>query len=559
MKISSFSFQALAIFVASVLLASPLFTVLPTVFNDEYIYSMQARHADEYVTTFGNYFFNLLFSATSLCGDNFYGCGKVLNFLLLFALGMFLLGISRTLHEPRISMLFALGGVALPFIVNVSFFTPEILFGALVTASFLLAVQLFDSRDISSGRFRILVVALILTQVLLLFTKPHGLVFSLALAVLILFTGSRGIGARILESIVLVILPIALRIGIGFVIDGSRGANLLGESYFTTVMNLLQKLTPQYALAAPLGSLEVVSTSGGTSLGMSIGSVLLINASAFVVLLVPFYVHRIPQFGALEQRRSRQLLDIYVFLWIPVTIGFAALVTASGDSHVDRPLMRYIEHVLPLLFVFSFGRLQRLPRLPVIRVVLLMLAMVAVVLSSVNLWGDQIDVADSTFIFSLQSMPFGYAVLLFPFALVAIANWRKQDTVRQYWAYAISYPLLLITISIAGVGQMVTNNSGVAFWDSAGLDAHQILQSDKDGTSSWIVVTPNKTIGEGAAFWIDSPQTRVELASSAVILPSPCESNYVVLTQDLLPQTALGYEQHLSDGYGLYVCNSPEN
>ncbi len=61
--------------------------VNPAILGDEYLYSINARHAAPWDPSpagdFSNYLFNLVYSSTNICGDAFYTCGKILNLIFL--------------------------------------------------------------------------------------------------------------------------------------------------------------------------------------------------------------------------------------------------------------------------------------------------------------------------------------------------------------------------------------------------------------------------------------------------------------------------------------------
>jgi hypothetical protein len=68
-------------------------TVNPAILGDEYLYSINARHAAPWDPSpagdLSNYLFYLVYSSTNLCGDAFYSCGKILN--LIFFIGFLII------------------------------------------------------------------------------------------------------------------------------------------------------------------------------------------------------------------------------------------------------------------------------------------------------------------------------------------------------------------------------------------------------------------------------------------------------------------------------------
>jgi hypothetical protein len=83
--------------IAALISIGRIWSVLPAVMQDEYVYSIQARFTPFADQLYPNYLFSWLYSTTSACGTGFYGCGKGLNVIFFLATLAFIFLIARRL------------------------------------------------------------------------------------------------------------------------------------------------------------------------------------------------------------------------------------------------------------------------------------------------------------------------------------------------------------------------------------------------------------------------------------------------------------------------------
>ncbi len=126
--------------VAALISIGRVWPVLPAVMQDEYVYSIQARFTPFAEQLYPNYLFSWLYSGTSACGADFYSCGKGLNVLFFFATLAFIFLIARRLLSVTWGAMIATVAAFSPIHVYVSYFMPEAMYFAFITATIYVAL-----------------------------------------------------------------------------------------------------------------------------------------------------------------------------------------------------------------------------------------------------------------------------------------------------------------------------------------------------------------------------------------------------------------------------------
>jgi len=209
---------------------SRVWMVNPAILGDEYIYSTNARNWDFWGTPpagdFSNYLFNALYSTTTLCGDSFYQCAKLLNigFFLSFTLTLFVIALRyMPFWWAYVFLIFA---SLSPLAVYTSMFLPESMFyffAGLVLLAFLRA-----SREMSISAWALLGASIGVATLV----KPHAWLISIpiAISVSILALGNRVGWKSYLASGGLIFgSAVAARLVLGIFVAGPQAVNFFGQ------------------------------------------------------------------------------------------------------------------------------------------------------------------------------------------------------------------------------------------------------------------------------------------------------------------------------------------
>ncbi|MFY9304557.1 MAG: glycosyltransferase family 39 protein, partial [Rhodoluna sp.] len=205
---------------------SRVWTVLPSIMGDEYVYTSAARHLPFAEQFFSNYVFSWIMSATNLCGTDFYACTKSINsvFFVLAIIFTFLIAIR---YLPFGWSVFVASVTALsPIAIPVSYFMPEIMYFAAMTAVVLVALWIADQDKWSlwslSG-IALGVAALV---------KPHAIFMLPAIAIFAFVVAYKKEGGNWITGLKSASASIAgfiiAKFGLGFVFAGTEGLKLFG-------------------------------------------------------------------------------------------------------------------------------------------------------------------------------------------------------------------------------------------------------------------------------------------------------------------------------------------
>jgi phosphoglycerol transferase len=350
--VSHYQFFVLAI--AFTFSVSSYWDVLPGIFQDEYIYSMESRKIPLADQAYPNYLFSFLFQVTSVCGAGFYGCAKALNTLLLAGLlGVFFL-IARSFQSQQNAALLTAVAALSPLTVFASFFMPEILFYFLNLLAVWLLLKATNSNQIGWW------FGFAVTLGLAMLTKRHEL-FLLPGYALAAFVLLRSRAAGLLKSTswalgFALITPVLLRQVVVFTITGKPWAGLLGSTY-----------------AQSFG--ESISSGGGPDSGGPRPTIFdllsqglwhfLFHTSVVLILglaIIRWSTLRVPKAEKFKEAklfppRSLSIIALSLTLSIlPIVTFFESYLSLVGDSHAFRLLGRYYEFIF-LLFLLISSRL----------------------------------------------------------------------------------------------------------------------------------------------------------------------------------------------------------
>ena len=507
-----------------------VWTVLPSIMGDEYVYTSAAKHLPFAEQYFSNYIFSWVMSATNMCGTEFYVCTKGINsvFFALAILFTFLIA-ARFLTfgwSVFVASVTALSPIAIP----VSYFMPEIMYFAAMTGVVLVALWVADK-----GKWQLWSLVGISLGLAAL-VKPHAifmlpaftifaLVVSYKLASGSWLAGIRSAGSTIAGFFV-------AKFGLGFLFAGTEGLKLFGGygSPVDALTSVVQNQAPTVSQDAGTQAtgLELFASVSFGHLAMHLAVVLMIAGLPLLLSLrVLLAVAKKPEpVGPVSSLFI--LVGLITFSIIAVVAVFEAYVTVGGDDHSDRLILRYYEFLIPQFTVMGL----LLPRFTDSKLVWRILqgstVVVAALFFSIFYPGnfDQ-QYADSSTLPGLAASG-GLFIAVAVAIAAAILYWIFTPEEGNVLIGRFIIPLFLIVALFMSQSKLIEINGTQAYFDQAGWASRDAL-NDVPGDRI-IVIGQTRTEVFTVKFWIDEPNIKdlLVLEGSVVPLDNVSESDYVV-------------------------------
>jgi phosphoglycerol transferase len=522
--------------------------VLPGVMQDEYIYSMQSRYGDLASTDYPTYLFSLVYQSTSLCGDSFYVCGKLVNAGFLVVSTASLIAITGVIfsgkHRYLIATIVAIG----PMGVYVSFFMPETMFFAIN----LLALAILVTQANRQGHTALVLVSLLLAAALLVKRHEIFLLPAFAGAIFVFLQPSRQKWAAklALAGFIGIALPIILRTIAGFLLTGPQSLKLFGSTYENRIETFDQRATQTLSESRYQSTPEFLL---GTFFETYIGhlSVLFIFGAYLLAFLTPRFL-----IGNRERDQSASPLQVLVVFTmtilstLPLVVSaFTTFLTVSGANHDGRLVFRYFEFVFPLLLISVIGLAKA--GLPEIssrsRYLIFFTSIPALVFVVWQFLAKPITplFSDSPHVVALlgKGWTIGLAATIAGSMVFALRPWiTGAISAKQHMVAVIMLGLL------SGIGGWMNLDSEIgrspAFFDVAGRETHQALADDDKARV--LVVGGSRQQVFTAMFWIDRPDSTFALYPPGATLESKhlkSVSHILLLTPVEVPGTVTILEQ----------------
>lgn len=531
---------------------SRVWTVLPSIMGDEYVYTSQAKHLPFAEQFYSNYVFSWIMSATNFCGTDFYPCTKSINSVSFILAIVFSFLIAIRLLSFRWSVFVASVVALSPMAIPVSYFMPEIMYFAAMTAVVWVALWVSDK---DKWWLWSLVGASLGIAALV---KPHAIFMLPAVAIFAavvsykkappgLISGFKSGASAILGFVV-------LKFGLGFLFAGVEGFKLFG-GYGSPIDALTSAATnqePSVALAegSTATGLELLVTVSVGHLLMHLAAVLLIAGLPLLLSLrVMLAVVKKPEpIGPVSSLFV--LVGLITFSMIAVVAVFEAYVTAGGDDHSDRLILRYYEFLIPQFLIMGL----LLPRFTDSKRLYRILQGGLVVAGSMfftvyyPITFDK-QYADSS---TLPGIGDGQGFFIFVglFVSSAVIFWIVNPEKGNIFMGRFVIPGFLILALIMSQNKLIEINGTKAYFDQAGWDSRTFLQ-DVPGDEI-LVVGQTRTEVFTVKFWIDQANIKdLLILEESVLGAADVEgSNYVVA----LGNIGVGFPHEVitqGDGYQL--------
>ena len=530
---------------------SRVWTVLPSIMQDEYIYTSQAKNLPFAEQFYSNYIFSFVMGLTNYCGNEFYVCTKSINSVFFLATVLFTFLIASRFLSFRWSIFAASVTALSPIAIPVSYFMPETMYFTMMTLT--IWVTLLVSRKDSWLLW--IVSGLSLGAAALV--KPHA-IFMLpafvAFALIFAYKKSDGSWFQGLRAGSTVVVGFMVtKLGLGFAFAGSEGLKLFGGYG-----------SPVDALTGAANTEEVLTVGdaparSGLEVLISVASVHLITHSAVVLLLagIPFFLSLRVSYSIVKTKQPIGEVSSLFILVALITVSmigvvalFEAYVSASGDDHSDRLILRYYEFLIPQFVVMGlllprFTDSKRLFR--IIQGSIIVGASMFFTIYYPPTFDKQY--ADSSTLPGIGDTQ-GFFIFVGLFVGSAVIFWIVNPERGNQVIGRVIMPAMLILALVMSQNKLIEINGTPAYFDQAGWDSRTYLQ-DVPGDRI-LVVGQTRTEVFTVKFWIDEANIRDLLVGDGSVIAedSVIETDYVVT----LGNMELGFKHELvteGEGYRL--------
>ena len=536
-------FWLLVPFIAALISIARVWPVLPAVMQDEYVYSMQSRFTPFAEQLYPNYLFSWLYSGTSICGDGFYGCGKVLNVFFFFVTLAFIFLIARRLLSVTWGAMIAAVAAFSPIHVYVSYFMPEAMYFAFITATIYVALIAGAKNKlgwwISVGA---LLGASALVKPHALFTLPAFVLF----AVLVALRAEGGSWAKgLLAGLGKLGAFAVVKFGGGFAFAGVAGLSLFGSSYSASFDQFVNQSAGTGAdiVASGVSTFEaapetvVAAAADGPGffdvfIPHSLAHLALLFTVAGIPLLLSVSVIKDAVVKRQQVSASSQFLLLIGLLSASFSFvvgAFEGVVTALGDDHSARIITRYYEFMIPLFLISAavFAKFVE-PKLRG-RVVQSVVVIAALIFGWVYLSGVDQSFADSILLSGYLSGPAVIPIISVIGIVVAVV-WVFSAGYGSNLIVYVATPLVLLIAGFTSQSYLLSQvGTNEAYFDVAGQVAKDKLADAAGDKIS--IIGPVRYQNFTTKFWIDKPGIKdVTLPDGqAIDVAGLADVDYVVL------------------------------
>ena len=534
-------------------------TVNPAILGDEYLYSINARHAAPWDPSpagdFSNYLYNLVYSSTNLCGEAFYTCGKILNLIFFIGFLIVIFIIAVRFLNYWVALAFTVAAGLSPISVYTSMFLPESMYFFMISLVFLAVLKAATSyawKDWGLVGILIGVASLV---------KPHAWLSAIAIGIFLVVLGLTQARHRykpLFKAVGAVSLGAILgRVVVGFAVAGPKALDFFGIYLNTRILGeVVEGVPAQTAEAAsPVGTspMNGVISLFGTQLNVHVLTLVALIGIAIIGLVV----------GLVELIRTKQLtpvtsLSLFMFIWLVTLvieiIMFTGWITGGGDDHTGRVLSRYYDFLfvfVPLAGLIALSSKFAAETKVWIRIPLAGLFLVLLTPAFTGFFGSlEIQIADAPNLAGLVvNLDVFNAVAMIGFLALLVFAFQPRFSP---WVFALLLPATMIATgyTIQGEYQQIRGEDNAQ--DLAGKYLNQNL-SEAEVDATWIIAT-SRFEATNVAIWADSATVKYDLFAPGGVLDTsliPEGSEYVLATGGL---SVVGdFEETINgDGYILY-------
>ena len=535
---------------------SRVWTVLPSIMQDEYIYTSQAKNLPFAEQFYSNYIFSFVMGVTNYCGDEFYACTKSINSLFFLGTVLFTFLIASRFLTLRWSVFAASVTALSPVAIPVSFFMPETMYFSLMT--FTVWLTLVVSKRETLWLWALPGISLGATALV----KPHAIFMLPAFAVFAFVYAYKKYSSSWIKAIAsasaVVVGFMTTKLGLGYAFAGAAGLKFFG-GYGSPVGAIAGVVSKPAEVSPPDSPADPETASSGLEIFLEVSASHFLAHTAVLLLLagIPLILSlRI----ALSVSKTKQpvgdvssffiLIALITASMVVVVALFEAYVTGSGDDHSDRLILRYYEFLIPQFVVMGLLLDRFTDSRTVLRAIqgsVIVLAAMAFTIVYPITFNKQY--ADSSTLPGIGDTQ-GFFIFVGLFVSSAVIFWIVNPERGNQVIGRVIMPAVLILALVMSQNKLIEINGTPAYFDRAGWDSRTYLQEVPGDRI--LVVGQTRTEVFTVKFWLDEANIRdLLVGDGSVIGPENIEGTDYVVT---LGNMEIGFNHELvteGDGYRL--------
>jgi phosphoglycerol transferase len=334
-------FEWLVLAFASVIsffaLTSRFLGVNVSVLKDEYIYVLDAHYKDISIFQLPNELFQFVYSATKLCGENFYGCARGISACFVIAGSLFIYFLARYVTKGNL-WLSALAAIGTVFGTNgtyAAYFMPEAIFNFLMIAFFFLLIKYGQSNSLLSW------IGLGVIFALASLAKPHAFFVLPAVVIYIALAArwsSGSIWGALSKRVGLFVGSVfALNISLSWLAKRNQPSNVFGTYG--------EEFSSPDVLADALG-FETFASVPGTAFGQILMMVLSVGLALPISIIALLSVIGRVDEETFSKSKAGVLIGLAILNMMAVTAVFEAWIELFTWLHT-----RYYSYLIPLALI----------------------------------------------------------------------------------------------------------------------------------------------------------------------------------------------------------------
>ena len=506
-------------FAAALFAVIRVWPVLPAVMQDEYVYSIQARFTPFAEQLYPNYLFSWLYSSTNLCGDGFYACGKGLNVVFFFLTLTFIFLISKKLLGIGWGAAIASVAALSPIHVYVSYFMPEMMYFAFISATIFVALIAGEKHKLSIWLATGAMLGLAaLVKPHAIFTLPAFMLFALIVA---LRAEGGSLRKGLLASVGTLGAFLLVKFGGGFAFAGVSGLTLFGRSYESSLNQFVSdsaaggEAADIAAQPAANAAVQSSAVTAAEEAGPGFFDVFIPHSFAHLALMLtvaglPLLLSVSAMRTALSKKQAigaaSQFLILIGLMAVSlafVVAAFEGVVTQLGDDHSSRIITRYYEFLIPLFLIAAAVFAKFVEPKTKIRALQAALLVAVLIFGWVYLSGVKQSFADSILLSGYLAAPAIIPIIAIIGIIVSL-TWLVSKNAGSKLVVYVATPLVLLIAGFSSQSYLLSQvGSSVAYFDIAGQKAKQLL-ADVPGEKI-SVIGAVRYQNFTTKFWIDKP------------------------------------------------------
>ncbi len=493
----------------------------PSVFSDEWLYNLFARHAPIEHAQRPSYLYYLLYRWTDRCGDGFLDCARLLNALFFAGAIPFIYGIGRAVLGKRLALLVCAVSVFAPVNVFSAYFMPESMnFFFFYLFTWVLFAG-FGRRSIGWAILAGVVLAcmaMVKAHAVLLF----GGVLVVHFAAWLPERNLRNFKWACLLVLITAAAFCAVRFPLGYYLAGPAGLSLLGQEY-AGIANSTAGGVAQVFRLLPLASYNFF------------GNLLAVAVIFGIPLAFLLDVNAASADGRVEPRVRAMKLYVIALMFglMAVTAFFFAKVdgTAAYES-ADRLSLRYYDYLFPMLLMAGLAGVKWRGQAPGRLAKLLCVAVAVLVGIAILGWMQHYTpgIADCPELTAITNNPLVFTLvgLMVMACLLLAATGRARGAALYAWA------VLPLTVAVSGhyIDKELAQRVHADAYDRAGQFVHRFLGPD---TARLMIAGSDLASIFRAQFWVSTQYTGQLHLKTGEAVPAaalPFDKDWLLLIGD---------------------------